>query len=682
MRYFKSKHGMEPLEPRQLFNADLIGTAFDVTNGQPLPGGEVSATFTVKNQNGFWFLDDAGTFKVYVYLSQDAAIGADDLLIGSTSFASLGAGQSITRTIPLAVPVTDPFLSSNDYRIGMIIDPDNTVSESNEANNANVGNALDVERVWFENHVQHPANRSAPGGPYFSPGDTLIGAIGGSDERMGGLDIDSYWIHGIQGQSVAFDLDKTGGGSWTSDLRFYLSNGAELAHDSGSAAPGETTGTGESVIYYTFPYTSYFYLVVSSVGNHTSDPALLTGRTSAPQGAYVINTLLRPTAPGTPDLATASDTGLSSSDNVTNAASLQFSFTGTPGKIGQLFVDGVLRGVASNSDANGVYKVTLGGLNDGQHTVNAKLMDPTSGYASDGGGLLTIRTDTAPPAVPAPDLTSDSDSGLSNSDNITNDNTPTFGGTTESDSFIALYRDGTAVASTNSSAGGAWTITPTLSADGTYNMTIRATDQAGNVSTMSSPLSFTLDTAGPTLTSPIAYQFDTAPQKIAMSFSDDVIATISSGDLSVLDLATSGTIGSTLSYNPATHGATFALTPSILPKGNYRATISSSGVTDVAGNGVAGNTSVDFFFMPGDANHDRTVDVSDLGILATNWQSSGKHFSDGDFNYDGLVDVSDLGILATNWQGTLAAPSSAVGAAKQIRQTQSAALLVDSVLQA
>src|SRR4051812_45957797 len=102
MRYFKSKHGMEPLEPRQLFNADLIGTAFDVTNGQPLPGGEVSATFTVKNQNGFWFLDDAGTFKVYVYLSQDAAIGADDLLIGSTSFASLGAGQSITRTIPLA----------------------------------------------------------------------------------------------------------------------------------------------------------------------------------------------------------------------------------------------------------------------------------------------------------------------------------------------------------------------------------------------------------------------------------------------------------------------------------------------------------------------------------------------------------------------------------------------------
>ncbi len=57
----------------------------------------------------------------------------------------------------------------------------------------------------------------------------------------------------------------------------------------------------------------------------------------------------------------------------------------------------------------------------------------------------------------------------------------------------------------------------------------------------------------------------------------------------------------------------------------------------------------------GDANRDRTVDISDLGILATNWQGSGKTFVQGDFNYDGIVDISDLGILATNWQKTLVA---------------------------
>ena len=73
---------------------------------------------------------------------------------------------------------------------------------------------------------------------------------------------------------------------------------------------------------------------------------------------------------------------------------------------------------------------------------------------------------------------------------------------------------------------------------------------------------------------------------------------------------------------------------------------------------MAADSTFDFFVLAGDANHDRHVDVTDLGVLATNWQGSGKTFSDGDFNYDGVVDVTDLGILATNWQKSL--PSSRV----------------------
>jgi len=51
--------------------------------------------------------------------------------------------------------------------------------------------------------------------------------------------------------------------------------------------------------------------------------------------------------------------------------------------------------------------------------------------------------------------------------------------------------------------------------------------------------------------------------------------------------------------------------------------------------------------------------VTDLGILATNWQGLGKSFSQGDFNYDGRVDVTDLGILATSWQKSLPPPAAA-----------------------
>lgn len=50
-----------------------------------------------------------------------------------------------------------------------------------------------------------------------------------------------------------------------------------------------------------------------------------------------------------------------------------------------------------------------------------------------------------------------------------------------------------------------------------------------------------------------------------------------------------------------------------------------------------------------DANLDGLVDVGDLGVLASNWNGSGKYWTEADFNYDGFVNVGDLGILASAW---------------------------------
>jgi len=47
----------------------------------------------------------------------------------------------------------------------------------------------------------------------------------------------------------------------------------------------------------------------------------------------------------------------------------------------------------------------------------------------------------------------------------------------------------------------------------------------------------------------------------------------------------------------------------------------------------------------GDLNSDNRVDVTDLGILLSNWGASGS----ADINNDGAVDVVDLGILLSNW---------------------------------
>ncbi|HSV14980.1 MAG TPA: autotransporter-associated beta strand repeat-containing protein [Tepidisphaeraceae bacterium] len=66
------------------------------------------------------------------------------------------------------------------------------------------------------------------------------------------------------------------------------------------------------------------------------------------------------------------------------------------------------------------------------------------------------------------------------------------------------------------------------------------------------------------------------------------------------------------------------------------------------------------YALRGDATLNGTVDVGDLGALATNYGlAAGAIWSLGDFNYDGAVDVGDLGALATNYGTSLGASSSA-----------------------
>ncbi len=54
------------------------------------------------------------------------------------------------------------------------------------------------------------------------------------------------------------------------------------------------------------------------------------------------------------------------------------------------------------------------------------------------------------------------------------------------------------------------------------------------------------------------------------------------------------------------------------------------------------------FRVPGDANRDGFVNMTDLGILALHFRSTGT-WSDGDFTGDGLVNLADLGLISAFW---------------------------------
>lgn len=58
----------------------------------------------------------------------------------------------------------------------------------------------------------------------------------------------------------------------------------------------------------------------------------------------------------------------------------------------------------------------------------------------------------------------------------------------------------------------------------------------------------------------------------------------------------------------------------------------------------------------GDANLDLSVDVVDIGNLATSWQGIGS-WANGDFNYDRAVGIEDLGLLAANWAAASFSPA-------------------------
>jgi hypothetical protein len=98
--------------------------------------------------------------------------------------------------------------------------------------------------------------------------------------------------------------------------------------------------------------------------------------------------------------------------------------------------------------------------------------------------------------------------------------------------------------------------------------------------------------------------------------------------------------------NPSTFGLGYAEASDVAPGGMFM------------GQPVDGSAILVRRTFYGDADLSGTVDVADLGRLASNWQSSPRRWAQGNFNYDAAVDVSDLGLLASNWQAGAVSPLS------------------------
>jgi subtilisin-like proprotein convertase family protein len=221
------------------------------------------------------------------------------------------------------------------------------------------------------------------------------------------------------------------------------------------------------------------------------DPA---GNTSPMSPALrVVIDSTAPAPPVAPDLQSASDTGPSDSDNVTSATNPAFDVAGVePGATLNLLRDGVVVATLAGTPGGTITIADPGPAPSGTHLYTAFQVDVAGNSSPIGGSVSVVIDGNVPGAPGTPDLQAASDTGSSNSDNITRAGDPVFDVfPAEFGTRVELFRNGTLVGFRT----GPGAITDFGAPDGTHTYTARQVSASGNPGAFSPGLTVTIDTA-------------------------------------------------------------------------------------------------------------------------------------------------------------------------------------------
>ncbi|WP_426074981.1 Ig-like domain-containing protein [Janthinobacterium sp. DSP2-3-3] len=188
-------------------------------------------------------------------------------------------------------------------------------------------------------------------------------------------------------------------------------------------------------------------------------------------------------APTTLVLNSASDSGTSNSDGITNASRPTITGRAESGSTVTLYDSDGVTVLGSTVAAGGTWSITSSTLGDGSHTLTTKTVD-TAGNASATSAALSIVIDaSAPAAADTPQLAS---GGAS-----TTNTAPVFSGNAEANSTVTVRSDGLVIGTVQADASGRWSLSAVL-ALGQHQITASATDAAGNSGNPSPALSLNI----------------------------------------------------------------------------------------------------------------------------------------------------------------------------------------------
>ena len=296
------------------------------------------------------------------------------------------------------------------------------------------------------------------------------------------------------------------------------------------------------------------------------------------------------------------------------------------------FGDGTPDGIGTVSFANGVFTVAGSHTYAGQGTKAASIDVTTLGGSTTSAPVTVNVADVPIGTTIAGALTAASDTGVSSSDRITRDNTPTFAGKAQAGASIQLLvaRQGTnaapiVVGQTTADANGNWSITLSTLQDGVYDVSVTAVDPIDGSSAAVNLLPVAIDTVGPKVTAAI---FRPSLGRVDITFQDlfaglDLSSIVRSANYRFRSLTTATaapSLSASLASNPT---GPFRIDPytvhlqinggRALKSGKYLLSLLGIGITDLAGNGLDGGFSGAFPSGNGNAGADFRAILSSKG---------------------------------------------------------------------
>ncbi|WP_368543640.1 BapA/Bap/LapF family large adhesin [Enterobacter soli] len=226
------------------------------------------------------------------------------------------------------------------------------------------------------------------------------------------------------------------------------------------------------------------------------------GNQSTVSDGYAIT--ISTTPPAQPTLDTVADdvqgaVGNLTNGQLTNDSLPTLSGTGTEGNVIHILDNGVQIGTAIVTGGAWSFTPTTA-LGDGVHNLRVYASDD-AGNVSTATPAFAITVDATPPADPVVTGVLDDAGTITGqiaANGRTDDSRPTLSGTGEAGSTIHIRDGATEIGTAVVTAAGTWTFTPTTAlGEGSHTLTINATDPAGNTSTGSATVSFTVDTSAP-----------------------------------------------------------------------------------------------------------------------------------------------------------------------------------------